>query len=404
MPVFFIDSEYVVCGKLGRQPISVALINEAGDALHSCTLQPPAPVTNWRSDATGISNEEELLASNPIAIDACAVALRDHIDGYSFLVGYHMAGNLQALGLRSGIDFGAALDISEWFAVPISQSTMQYFPLAHVAKTALAEENSDAEKSNVHSIRSLYLKYAQSAYEDPALEALRKKLLNSLPRDQRIVDSKLVLRVLSIPEGWTSDTVREIIPKALRPSVKSVKDVQFSPLANGAVLGRTVIVFNKPEKAAEMMLRIHSSPDEWEWVVKKEGYYYLHKKNGIKVEEMSDPGTQVFLHSIPDSWNEADVRWLIPETMQQEVSQIKLLQYRENKSRTARLGRTHIAFTNEMWTLHLLRLLQSDVENWTWSTTPTGGLLYQHTPTGTILEPVRNITWEHLMIDPSCYY
>lgn len=404
MSVFFLHAEYVVCGKLGRQPISVVLVNEAGDELYSSALHPPAAVTNWRPEVTGYSTHDELLANEPTTLDVCALALRDHLDGYSFVVGFNIASHLQALGLRSGIDYGGVVDISDWFAIPIAASTTQYFTLAHIVNCALGGNKKESNaRMDVHHIRSLYTRFAQTAREDPELEGLRQQLLEALPGEQRVFDAKLVVRFLSVPESWKIENVRELIPKALRGSIKTVKELQFAPLANGATLGRTVVVFKTAEKAAEMMLRLHSNPDEWEWVVKKDGYYYLHKQLGIKVEELCDSGTQVFLHSIPDGWSDANVRWLVPEDLQSGIHSVKLLQYRENKSKTARLGRTHLAFANEAWLLEMLRRLQ-DMTEWSWSTTGTGGLIYQHNQTGTILEPVRNISWEQLMAPEQRYF
>ena len=54
----------------------------------------------------------------------------------------------------------------------------------------------------------------------------------------------------------------------------------------GVPMGQCAVVFKSVHDVPQLVLRLHSNPDDWDWVVKREGQCYTHKHNGIKIEEV----------------------------------------------------------------------------------------------------------------------
>ena len=77
-----------------------------------------------------------------------------------------------------------------------------------------------------------------------------------------------------------------------------------------------MVVFKQTHDVAQMILRLHSNPDDWDWCVKKEGQTYTNKHNGIRVEEAEDVALKAYVHSIPDDWSEVEVKKrLVPDIL-----------------------------------------------------------------------------------------
>ena len=108
--------------------------------------------------------------------------------------------------------------------------------------------------------------------------------------------------------------------------VEKIADIIWSE-QKGVVTGSTTVIFKTAHDVSQTVLRLHSNPDDWDWVVKKEGQCYAHKQNGIRIEEAEDVSLKVYVHSIPDDWNEGDVkRKIVPEMLQTHVKEIKQTQ------------------------------------------------------------------------------
>ena len=127
-------------------------------------------------------------------------------------------------------------------------------------------------------------------YDHPIMCQARETLYMALPKEKRLVDPALTVILSCIPEGMSAKELKKmVIPRQVTHVVDKLSEIEWAEEKGGRV-GKTVVVFKNTHDVAQMILRLHSNPDDWDWCVKKEGQTYINKHNGIKVEEVCGKG------------------------------------------------------------------------------------------------------------------
>uniref|UniRef100_A0A7S1N862 Exonuclease domain-containing protein n=1 Tax=Eutreptiella gymnastica TaxID=73025 RepID=A0A7S1N862_9EUGL len=403
-PKFYLDGSLVECTN-GSKPVCVALLNEEGSILLNCYVVPNGAVTNWQTNLTTLSSFNDLLECNPVHLEQVLEYLRHFIPADSVLIGHEISAIVDAFGLVKGEDYAALIETSDWFAVQLSATLCQRFTLAHILQHLLGDEIPEAESGkrdpmlDAQYARMLYFSYKDVPYDHPVMHQARQTLYEALPKDKRLVDPALTVRIVGIPEGMDEKEIKKsIVPRQVVHLVEKVADITWSE-NKGVVTGNTTVIFKTAHDVSQTVLRLHSNPDDWDWVVKKEGQCYAHKQNGIRIEEAEDVSLKVYVHSIPDDWNEGDVKKkLVPEMLQTHVKEIKQTQFKRTKDRSKLLGRTHIMFNEEWCVMEMLRMMQTlFLDDWSWTTQQDGTLLFCHKKENIMVEPALPMTWEELM-------
>lgn len=404
-PKFYLDSALVECTS-GPKPVCVALLNEEGSILLNCYVVPRGAVVDWRTKDTALSSFNDLLACNPVHLEQVQEYLHHFIPPESILIGHGIGTVAAAFGLTKEEDYACSIDISDWFAVQLSKTLCQTFDLSHILKVLLGDDipGHDSGKRDplldAQYSRMLYHAYKDIPYEHPIMNQARQTLYEGLPKAKRLVDPALTMQLSHIPEGLTAKEIRRtIIPRQVIHLVDTVQEVQWATTAGAAgTRGSTLVVFKNASDVEQMMLRLHSNIDDWDWMVRREGQCYVHKGNAMRIEEVEDASLKVFIHSIPDDWSEGNVKKrLVPEVLHPHVLEVKPIQFNKTKDQTKRLGRTHVMFSSQWCVTEMIRLLHVMSDDWTWTTQADGSLLFAHKPDGLLAESARPLTFEQLM-------
>jgi hypothetical protein len=292
---------------------------------------------------------------------------KDTIPSDCVLVATGITEWIEDLGLLYGTDFAAHYDVAELCATPLES------PREMVATTVniylgleMPSEPYDAETA-VDLIRQLFLCiHGYGAY------------LDASP-----IDTSSQIQIRDVPEEWSETEIRSVFPKAMHKKIVSI--------------GPGSVSLRSEDDVKELILRLHSSPDEWDWTVGREGHQYVHAKTGLKVQQIDDPACKIYIHSIPEDWTEKEVRSLIPDFILSSVTTVPPMQFRQTKSGKS-LGRTHIIFDNPHSALQMMHVMGANSAQWRWrSIPPEGYMLYRHAKSGVVIEPTQQITWNHLM-------
>eukprot|EP00668_Euglena_longa_P008166 GGOE01009825.1.p1 GENE.GGOE01009825.1~~GGOE01009825.1.p1 ORF type:complete len:492 (-),score=93.68 GGOE01009825.1:1574-3049(-) len=408
LPKFYLDGTLVKC-TTGPKPVCVALLNAEGGILLNSYVVPSGAVVDWCTKETSLSSFNDLLACNPVHLEQVQEYLHHILPPDSVLIGHGIEVISSAFGLQKGEHFTCLVEISDWFAVQLSRTLCQTFELAHILKMLLGDDVPNHESGkrdpllDAQYARMLYDAYKDIPSDHPIMHQARQTLYEGLAKEKRLIDPALTMLLSCIPQGMTvQDIKKTIIPRQVAHLVDRLGDIQWTEQSEqplSPVVGSTTLVFKSVNDVSQMVLRLHSNIDDWEWVVKKEGQCYIHKHNNMKIEEVEDIGLKVYVHSVPDDWSEADVkRNLVPEVLIPHVLEVKCMQFRRTKDKQKMLGRTHIMFNSEWCVMEMMRLLQVMNEAWGWTTQYDGSILFSHKLHRIMVEPAEPVTWEQLLV------